>query len=314
MASRRRAAAWPLLGLLLALLAACTTPTPAPPRAGPADQAGGRWAEQTHFLPVTEAGGATRLIYARTCRPPGPQARRLVVINHGKAPQAALRAAYRPPACEAEAVRWFLERDFAVILPVRRGYGASGGVLAERYPACAPSRDYAVGALETARDIRAAIAYGTALPGVQPDGVVVVGQSAGGLGTIALSSLNPPKVAALVNMAGGDGGHLNQVPHAVCQPPALVRAAGQFGATARQPMLWIYTANDSFFGPELAASMHRAHVAAGGRAQLAQLPAWGTDGHALFFGRGGSAVWGPLVEGFLGLAPRAMVGSALARP
>jgi len=302
---------------VLAVLAACApteAPGPQQRRAGPADQAVGSWAEQTHWLPVAEAGGATKLIFARTCRPPGEQARRLVVINHGKAPQPAQRAAYRPPTCDAEAVRWFLERGFAVILPVRRGYGPSGGMLAERYPACAPSRDYATGALETARDIQAAIAYGTALPGIQPDGVVVVGQSAGGLGAIALSSLNVPKVAALVNMAGGDGGHLNQVPHAVCQPQALVRATGRFGATARLPMLWIYTANDSYFGPELAGLMHRAYVAAGGRAQMAQLQNWGTDGHALFFGRGGSAVWGPLVEGFLGLTPRAVATSALARP
>ncbi len=314
---RRWAFRGSVLGLVLALLAACAPSEPPgaePRRAGPADQASGSWAEQTHFLPVPEPGGATRLIYARICRPPGEQPRRLVVINHGKATQPSQRAAYRPPACDAEAVRWFLERGFAVILPVRRGYGPSAGTLAELYPTCAPSRDYATGALETARDIRAAIAYGTALPGVRPDGVVVVGQSAGGLGTVALSSLNPPQVAALVNMAGGDGGHLNQVRHAVCQPPALVRAAGQFGATARLPMLWVYTANDSFFGPDLAAAMHRAYVDAGGRAQLAQLPAWGTDGHALFFGRGGSAVWGPLVESFLGLAPRAMVGSVLARP
>lgn len=301
--------------LLLALLSACAEPpSPPVPRAGAADAPVGSYAEQTHWLPVVERGGAQRLITARLCRPPGTAPARLAVINHGKAPSRAQIVAYRAPSCEAEAVRWFLARGFAVLLPVRRGFGLSGGVMAEAYAVCSPVRDYAHGSLETARDIAAAIAYGTALPGIRPDGVVVVGQSAGGLGTVALSSLNPPQVTAMVNMAGGDGGHLNQVRHEVCEPRALVRAAGQFGATARLPMLWIYTANDSFFGTDLAAAMHRAYVDAGGRAQLVQLPAWGTDGHALFFGRGGSAVWGPLVESYLGLAPRAMVGSALARP
>jgi hypothetical protein len=37
---------------------------------------------------------------------------------------------------------FLLERGFAVILPLRRGYGASGGTVAERNPTCAASRDY----------------------------------------------------------------------------------------------------------------------------------------------------------------------------
>ena len=308
-----------LAALLLAVLAGCAAPGPgqipvAERRAGPVDAPAGRWAQQYHWLPVAEAGGAARLILARTCRPQGERVVRLVVINHGKSPLSSEVAAYAPPSCEAEQVRWFLERGFAVVLPVRRGFGGSGGVMAERYPTCAPSRDYAVGALESARDIRAAISYATALPGVVGDQVVVVGQSAGGLGVIALSSLNDARVAALVNMAGGDGGHLNRVAHAVCEPQALVRAVGRFGTSARTPMLWVYTANDSYFAPELAAAMHRAYVAGGGQAQLASLPAWGTDGHVLFSGRGGSAVWGKLVENFLRLPVAAVGGSVLARP
>jgi pimeloyl-ACP methyl ester carboxylesterase len=300
--------------LALLLLVGCAAPEPVERRAGPAGAVQGEWGQQDHFLPVRDAGGAERLIVARFCRPPGQGVRRLVVINHGKSPFAAQRAAMVPPGCGAEHVRWFLERGFAVLLPVRRGYGASGGTMAEGYPACAAPRDYVAGALEAARDIRAAIAYGTALPGVAGERVVVVGQSAGGLGTIALSSLNDARVGGLVNMAGGDGGRLNQVANNVCQPAALVAAAGQFGAVARAPMLWVYTANDSYFGPELAAAMHRAYVGAGGRAELRALPAWGRDGHILFGARGGSAVWGPELERFLGLARRVAAGSVLARP
>ena len=304
---------------MLLVLAGCATPgpgdiAPADRHAGPIGRAEGRWAQQYHWVPVPAGSGTSRLILARTCRPPGSAARRLVVINHGKSPVPAEIAALAPPSCEAEAVRWFLERDFAVILPLRRGYGASGGAMAERYPAaCVPSRDYALGALETARDMRAAIGYATSLPDIAPDRVVVVGQSAAGLGVVALSSLNDLRVAALINMAGGDGGHVNQIPRAVCEKPALVRAMTRFGATAGVPMLWIYTANDSYFDPDLAASMHRAYVGAGGRARLAALPAWGTDGHLLFTSRGGSVVWGPWVEAYLGLKASATTGSSLAR-
>jgi dienelactone hydrolase len=299
-----------LLGLLLLAMVGCAAEAPPLREAGPLGRPEGPWAQQYHAVPVA----GPRLILARLCRPPGDGAKRLAVLNHGKPVTTAEIEAFTLPSCEAEQVRWFLERGFAVILPLRRGYGASGGTIAERNPTCAPSRDYAPSALESARDIRAAIDYATALPGILPERVVVVGQSAGGLGTVALASLNDRRIAALASMAGGDGGHLNRVPGAVCQPQALEAAMARFGATAKAPMLWVYTANDSYFAPDLAAAMHRAFTAAGGHAELAALPAWGRDGHILFTGRGGSAVWGPLMERFLGLKPRAAAASALARP
>lgn len=64
-------------------------------------------------------------------------------------------------------------------------------------------------------------------------------------------------------------------------------------------MLWIYTENDSFFDPALAARMHAAFTAGGGQAQMERLGPWGRDGHNLFFGNNGSLTWGPLVERFL---------------
>lgn len=309
----RRAAVRHLAALLLLAVAGCASEIPSPTerRAGPLDRAEGPWAQQTHALPVTEADGTHRLILARLCRPPGEGTHRLAVLNHGKPVTAAEIAAFTLPSCEAEQVRWFLERGFAVLLPLRRGYGATAGALAERNPACTPARDYGPSALETARDIRAAIAYGARLPGIAPDRVVVVGQSAGGLGAVALASQNDPHVSALVSMAGGDGGHLNRVAGAVCQPQALLAAMARFGATARAPMLWVYTANDSYFAPDLAADMHRAYTEAGGRAELAALPGWGRDGHILFTSRGGSVVWGPVVERFLALPARPRTGSAL---
>jgi dienelactone hydrolase len=303
-----------LLGLLLLAMASCAAEAPVALTApGPLGRAEGPWAQQSHAVPVAGPGGP-RLILARLCRPPGDAPRRLAVLNHGKPVSTAEIEAFALPSCEAEQVRWFLERGFAVILPLRRGYGASGGTVAERNPTCAPSRNYVPSAMETARDIRAAIDYATTLPGILPDKVVVVGQSAGGLGTVALASLNDRRIAALASMAGGDGGHLNRVPGAVCQPQALEAAMARFGATAKAPMLWVYTANDSYFAPDLAAAMHRAFTAAGGRAELAALRGWGRDGHILFTGRGGSVVWGPLMERFLGLAPRQAAASALARP
>jgi hypothetical protein len=45
--------------------------------------------------------------------------------------------------------------------------------------------------------------------------------------------------------------------------------------------------------------MHAAFTAAGGKAELVQPGPFGTDGHRLFLGRGGSAIWGPLMDRYL---------------
>jgi hypothetical protein len=38
---------------------------------------------------------------------------------------------------------------------------------------------------------------------------------------------------------------------------------------------------------------------AGGKVDFHQIGPFGNDGHGLFFGRGGSSVWGPIVEDYL---------------
>lgn len=183
-------------------------------------------------------------------------------------------------------------------LPLRRGYGASGGTWAENYGSCRDP-NFVAGGTETARDIRSAVTYATALPGIRRDGAVVVGQSAGGWGSLALAARNPPEVAAIVNMAGGRGGRVDNLPNNNCRADVLATSAGQFGQSARVPSLWVYTANDSFFSPSLAGAMHQNYVQAGGVAEFRALPAFGQDGHGLFTAAGGPQIWGPLVEAFL---------------
>jgi dienelactone hydrolase len=275
-----------LAGVVLALvLAGCAAmPMGAPP---------GR--EETHSVPVP---GAFQTIVVKLCRPGVPGVVPLAVINHGSPAQASERATARLADCGSEAVTWFTRRGFAVLLPLRRGYGESGGDWAEGYGRCSDPF-YAAAGRETARDIRTAIDFAIALPDIRPEGVLVVGQSAGGWGAMALAAEDPPMVGAFVSMAGGRGGWAQGRPNTNCRPERLVSAAGEYGRAARLPMLWVYTANDSFFDPDLALAMHQAFTAAGGAAELEVLGPFGRDGHSLFFGPGGSATWGPVVEAFL---------------
>jgi pimeloyl-ACP methyl ester carboxylesterase len=250
---------------------------------------------EAYLVPVP---GTDAAIAMRVC-PEAGEPRPLVVINHGSPARAADRPRMQMTECGSEAVRWFTARGFTVALPLRRGYGASGGDWAEGFGRCQQA-DYAAAGRETARDILAAIAVARTLPMVRGDlPVIVVGQSAGGWGGLALAAMNPPGIAAIVNMAGGRGGWSEGVANTNCRPDLLASAAGQYGSSARVPTLWLYTENDSFFAPPIARSLHAAYTGGGGVAEYRPLPAFGEDGHRLFFGRGGSAVWGAEVAPWL---------------
>jgi pimeloyl-ACP methyl ester carboxylesterase len=62
----------------------------------------------------------------------------------------------------------------------------------------------------------------------------VVGQSAGGWASIALSSVNPPRVRAIITFAVG---RVDGKPNNNCAPDRLVEATADFGRNSRVPML-----------------------------------------------------------------------------
>jgi len=274
---------------------------PAQQMPGPVGEPEGVWRAQIHWVPL-DIAGTRYLLYTRICRPSGDASARAVVIAHGSPPSVAARPRMTPLSCDSEAARWFLDRGYAVIASMRRGFGATGGVEAEFAGSC-NQPDYVHSGIEAARDLVATVDYAAALPFVLPQGVVVVGQSAGGLAALAYNSLPHPIVTALVSMAGGRGGHAHNQPNSNCQPELLSEAAGRFGRTATTPMLWIYAENDSFFAPAIAAAMYAAYTQNGGTAEFAQLGPYDSDGHRLFFGPGGSQIWGPLVERYLASRP-----------
>ena len=253
--------------------------------------------EREQIVRIPGPGGAT--LIATVLRPPGETRHPLVVINHGSPADGSKRATMERPRYAALSA-WFQERGYVVALPLRRGYGDSGGTWAEGYGTCnAP--DYFNAGLHSADDIQATIDYMRGQPYVAADRTIVVGQSAGGWATIALSSRNPAGVSGMVNFAGGRGGHQKLPGGGLgnCTPNALVDAAAKYGATARVPMLWIYAENESFFEPTLARRMAEAYDQAGGKATFKPLGAFGRDGHGLAGASDGTRIWSPLVETFL---------------
>ena len=64
-------------------------------------------------------------------------------------------------------------------------------------------------------------------------------------------------------------------------------------------MLWIYTHNDSYFGPELTKRLATAFQSAGGKVEYHVLPDFGGDGHFMIDSADAIQLWAPLVSEFL---------------
>lgn len=289
--------------LAVAVLTVASPSGAQPYEPGPKSAPEGPWRRQIHWIPSLADTPPGWVLVTQLCRPaaekfPGDRPAPLMVLNHGSPADAGRRPTMKPYACDSEPATWFLARGYVVAMPMRRGYGETSGPWLEAYGRCSDP-DFRRGGLPAAEDIESAVRYLEQLPYVQPGRTVIVGQSAGGWGSLAYSSRNPQGVVAIVNFAGGRGGWAGNRPHSNCTPDRLVAAAGTYGETARLPTLWIYTENDSFFAPEISRAMHARYTAAGGSAEFHLLPPWGRDGHGLLSGEGSAQIWGPLVERFL---------------
>jgi len=204
-----------------------------------------------------------------------------------------------------DAARWFARRGYVVISPIR--YGASSlddkdqglyGAVFAHVGSC-DNPNFRGPGLAIATLNEWVIDYMSKKKMIQPGKVVVVGQSGGGWGSIALGSRNPSSVRAIITFAAGRGGRVDGKPNNNCAPDKLVAATGKFGRTARVPMLWIYAENDTYFGPELTKRMHQAFVEAGGNAEYRMLPPFGSDGHFMIDSADAVPIWSPLVTQFL---------------
>jgi len=265
---------------------------------GPVDVEGTQSRRQLWLIPSTDP---SVLMRTTVFRPPGDGPFPLVVMNHGTTQNAVQRQYF--PILEFEAAAlWFAKQGYVVAAPQRPGHGETGGVFLEDLANCELA-DFRAAGLAAAANIQSAIDYMTTQSFVQKDGVVVVGQSAGGWSSLALASQNPPRLRAVIEFEGGRGGHFGGKPNENCKPDNLVAVAGEFGSTARVPTLWIYTQNDSFFGPALSKRMYEAWKAAGGDAEYHLMPAFKEDGHFFVDYPDAVPVWSPIVTKFLAAHP-----------
>lgn len=221
--------------------------------------------------------------------------RPLLVLNHGRAGSPIDRAALRAGSYAAVA-RWFTSLGFIVAVPIRVGYGLTGGDDVEDSGTC-ERKNYPPGFEAAAAQTLAVLDALRDRADVDKRRAVVVGQSYGGTTAITVAASKPVGVQAAINFAGGGGGGPKTHPQNPCSQAALLRLFSDYGKTARMPTLWIYSENDRYFGPHFPRNWFDAFKASGGAGEFALFPAVGDDGHLLF--SRAPQLWQPRVLEFL---------------
>ena len=240
--------------------------------------------EQVIMVPAGD--GLRETLETTVFRPAGPGPFPLLLMNHGKqAGPARLQPRERFIYMATE----FVRRGYAVMLPMRAGFARSTGAYHDA--GC----DMLGNAQGQARDMLAALAYARRQSWVDPQRIVVAGQSYGGMAALALATRMVPGVRGVLNFSGG-----LRVDMPGCDwQGALAKTFATLGAYNHIPSLWLYGANDSFFSPALARRLFNSFTGSGGRAELLAYGPFKRDAHLTLGSRDGVAVWLPATERFL---------------
>lgn len=159
-----------------------------------------------------------------------------------------------PLAANSDAVRYWHAKGYAVVSALRPGYGEntredpedhgvrwSGGT-------CNGQADFAKTTAAATLAMRSVHAWVVEQGWVAKNRILLVGQSVGGLTTVAACGQNWPGVMGCINFAGGAGGNPEASPAASCRPDAMEQQLASPGKSTTVPTLWLYSANDKFWG------------------------------------------------------------------
>ena len=219
-------------------------------------------------------------------KPDGPGPFPLLILNHGKDfGEARDQKRYRGYVIARE----FVKRGYVVAVPMRLGYSKSDGMY-KQY-GCNMTKDGYI----QAESVYPAVNYFKKQAYIDPNKVVMIGYSYGGVISVAYAAAYPDSVNAVISFAGGfkktSGGCLWDI--------ELSRAYADFGFKNKTPQLWVYAQNDSLFTPDMVERMYRAFRSPIVNTRVVILPDFEDDGHKLFVDADGTSMWLPEVEYFL---------------
>lgn len=212
-------------------------------------------------------------------KPDGPGPFPVVIINHGwgveRIPSAQL--AFRPTMIAAE----FMRRNFAVVVPMRRGFSGSSGA-AVGFENCRLS-GFKHASID---DLKAVVSWVKTRPWADAGSLLMLGHSAGGLATLAYASTPDPGVRLFINFSGGlrGGGGCNW-------ESELNTVVVDYGRGTKQRTVWFYGSNDSFFSASLYRKIFKEYSTVSTNSVLYDLGDFKHDSHLLFSDFDGYPLW-----------------------
>lgn len=253
--------------------------------------------EEIHSVPVFGAGAR---IIVTSFRPTGSGPFPWIVLSHGtNAPLDANRMIGR--SRNLPLVREWVRRGYAVVVPVRRGYGASGGKeFSDRCVDCTVE-DHRTPGEGAALDILAAVEWAKSQRDLDAKRWLLVGQSTGGFASIYAASKRPPGLVAVLAFAPGRRGRPTTHPGEPLAADLMARLFAEIAPKIEVPVLWFYASNDEYFGPRVQNLWFQSFRGAGGRGELVVVrqPFPWPQGHVVF-GRHpeGVPIWSRAVSEF----------------
>ena len=163
-------------------------------------------------------------------------------------------------------VKYWLKHGFAVVAPIRPGYGATGGLDREGSGAainndlkqCHSAGDLVPFMQRGMAALRSTLDWVKQQTWAKPKAIVLEGHGAGGFLVTALAAENPDGVVGFINFAGGAASFPESGISYSCADKQLTQIFSQAGQTMRAPSIWLYAENDGFWGPDAPKKWHAA--------------------------------------------------------
>lgn len=212
----------------------------------------------------------------------------LLIVNHGSTGPGKISA--KLTLRYEEFGKYFTQKQFVVLAPMRRDRGQSEGDYEEPYWCSDAEVDR--GIKNAIQDIDAVFAYVKELPYIDTSRIVLSGVSRGGILSVIYAAERPGSVRAVINFVGG---WMGEGCTKYMYDPNLMYFK-RSGARTTTPMIFLYADNDSYYSKEAIKTYWKAFEKAGGKGAFRLYGSVGQDGHSLSRNWG---VWLKDVEDFL---------------
>jgi dienelactone hydrolase len=222
-------------------------------------------------------------------RPRGHGPFPIVVLSHGSA-AGRPKESWPAPAL----AKYFSDRGYLVVVPMRRGRGRSEGLSREAEARnCDPS-SWNDGLADAYEDLTAAIDFARRRPDVDSNHVLLVGVSRGGFLSVGYTARGARRAAVrgVINFVGAWVGQRQDQ----CPRDFNAISFAEFGRDSKTPMLWLYGDSDPYNTTTDIKAYARAFEQGGGRIRFALFDHVPGNGHLL---ADHAELWSATVDTFL---------------